>query len=684
MTEAPPSVETVDFQPTPSQPEPIGQPQGTPAPATPPLVPLVLRVGVTGHRPDPAKRPDPDVAAVRAVLREVFRIISGAANGVADVSGHLFLRRAADDPGTGAARCLRVISALASGADQWAAAEALELGYELQSPLPFDRDEYRNDFTNTTEAAEFERLLSHATAVLELDGRVVRSSRGVREPDSRSYEAVGRAILNQSDLLVAVWDGEPAGGTGGTGHVVEEALRRGIAVVWIPWGAPGAWRLQLPAWRLIEDVDDAKDDCSRLTKLVRELLLPPDESECHDGRATMRATYFAEAQKGGDPLIGCWTSFRNLVCVDPLDLRSWKRVFSRKPFRAEDFEETTAQKAARGWTRQQCADRAMQHPVSQGLRAWVDAAFLKHYAWANGLSIYYGNLHRSAFLVNFLLAACAVFLALVCVAAGIAGRWQTGWILAELIVILVILGLTRLGRRRHWHQRWIDYRTLAERLRVARCASPFGGGGPQVVHAGHLAGYGNPLRTWMHWHFRAIERAAGLPNAKCDGAYLASCQEFWRESLLTDQILYHRLSADRFGMLDRRLHVAGDALFVLTLVACALHVAHLWAGGDPRFTWLPHWTPGWLTLGAAFFPALGAAFAAIRSQSEALRLAQRSRAMDDGLTRLRMDLASVSTEGAALNSLRLRECFDRVSDLMIREMLDWRVVFQDRPLVLPM
>ena len=57
--------------------------------------------------------------------------------------------------------------------------------------------------------------------------------------------------------------------------------------------------------------------------------------------------------------------------------------------------------------------------------------------------------------------------------------------------------------------------------------------------------------------------------------------------------------------------------------------------------------------------------------------------MRNALETLEGDLAAVPTMEKALSSVRLRDCADRVTDLMIREMLDWRVVFQDRPLNLP-
>ena len=669
----------------------------------PPRVPLVLRVGVTGHRPDRRKRPDPDVAAIRAALAEALAAVSRTLHGVADVSCGVF----AMSEGAGqasVARRLRLVSALAAGPDQWAAAEALALAYELQCVLPFGRQEYAEDFAPSFDRlptdragreaqlreagvaeADYWRLLDQATAVFELDGRAARSAQGARAPDSRSYEAVGRALVQQSDLLLAVWDGQPAHGSGGTARVVQEALGRGIPVVWIPWGRPSAWHVLLPAWRRVEAPPDPVNGRVQLAGVVRDLVLPPGAQHGWKDQDDLREEYFAEEQKRGNLLHGLWSVFRNLVCADLFRPQSWRLAASFSAFRVDPFWQSTREQAGREWTTKQSAPGApMDHEVPAGVRSFVDAAFLPHYAWANGLSMYYGNLHRSAFVLNSFLGALAVFLALVGIAAGLAGQQQTPWILTELVVILGILGLTHVGRRRRWHQRWIDYRTLAERLRLARCMSLLGGGGPQVVHASHLAAYGNPLRTWMHWHYRAIERAAGLvPGVHITREYLASCGEFWRESLIQDQRAYHGRTGDQFSALDRRLHRAGNALFVLTLAACLLHVGHLRAEGDPRFAWIPPAVSGWLTLACAFLPAAGAALAAIRSQAETHRVAQRSLAMQDALQQLQLDLAAAPAEDQALGSQHLRDCADRVSDLMLRETEDWRVVFQDRPLGLP-
>jgi hypothetical protein len=134
---------------------------------------------------------------------------------------------------------------------------------------------------------------------------------------------------------------------------------------------------------------------------------------------------------------------------------------------------------------------------------------------------------------------------------------------------------------------------------------------------------------------------------------------------------------------ERRLHSFCDFLFISTMVLCLIHLLELWINNNPDFHWIPPHMPGWLTLLCAFLPALGAAFAGIRSQTEAFRVAQRSRAMVESLTAQQNNLSAVSISPNQLNSQKLRHCADTTSELMIRELLDWRVVFLDRPLVFP-
>ena len=86
----------------------------------------------------------------------------------------------------------------------------------------------------------------------------------------RAYEAIGRVILEHSDLLMAIWDGNAAAGQGGTGQVVREALDAGLLVVHIDPAAPAGARLRL---HLTEGVDRERP-IGELARHVQSLLFP--------------------------------------------------------------------------------------------------------------------------------------------------------------------------------------------------------------------------------------------------------------------------------------------------------------------------------------------------------------------------------------------------------------------------
>lgn len=647
----------------------------------PPRAPLAFRVGVTGHRPDPKKRPDPNVSKLREIMRKILLHIASAFDAVADTHTQVFDCQACP---IGQARrgALRIISGLAAGADQWAAEEAVALGYELQAPLPFPREDYRIDFAGDLQSETvYDDLLKKATAILELDGKIDFDRRGRRLPDSRSYEALGRAVLDQSDLLLAIWDGKDAKGKGGAGQVVREALQRGIPVVWIPWTDPDHWQMLEPHWHPVERLEDVEEDWVRLTNRVCDLLVPPalEPSILPEFRSSLREQYFREHPASFNIFLGWWLLFRDVICGDFFSvtrLRSW---ITLEPFRMKKAAIRNAPDEL--WKTRDDPDEPYPrcHPIGAGFWEWVSRVYSPHFAWSNSLSVYYANLYRSSFVLNYLLAAMAVFFALLCVATGRETIYGLLGAPLELALIFVVLLITYLGRSRRWHERWIDYRTLAERLRLARFLILFGGGGQQVSVPGHLASYGNPSSTWMHWHFRAVERAAGLPTAVFDQPYLSACRELWLENLIEDQKRYHASIKRLFHRLDHNLHIAGVSLFFATFVACLAHIM------IDHFVHAvcPSPLEGFLILAAAFLPALGAASAAIRSQGEFHRVSQRSAAMEERLAKLQLDLASVPIQSGELSSVRLRECAGKVADLMINEMLDWRVVFQERPLGLP-
>jgi hypothetical protein len=583
--------------------------------------------------------------------------------GVATAHRDLFLKPPASlngKPPSG----LRLISALAEGADQWVADEAEQLGYELQVVLPFERNEYEKDFSSSVRIGHC-RLRGLATAVFELDGCRARTE--------ASYLAAGRVVLNQTDLLIALWDGKDQQGTGGTGQIVHEALRRGIPTLWVNWVSPADWHIKRATWRLLRQPVDLQGDLRLLTDEVIELLLPPDGNRNHPAGRDLRVTYFAERYRSWTLLGGAWDFFRDMVRGKLGLLRT----------RLPEFISATRETWRHDWRGRDEEER--QHRLPDASIGWVETAYLPHYSWANGLSVYYANNYRSSFVWIYLTGALAVFLALIAKTlqgpVGQAGKdnvptrlaAEMMCIAAEVVVIFVIIWLTWYGRRRRWHERWIDYRTMAEQLRVAGYSSLLGGVWHQVNVPSHLATYGNPAATWMHWHARAVQRSAGLPNIAISTEYLSGIKELLLEALIAGQKNYHDENTKRIGSVDRILRIFGESLFLTTLAACIFHFLVVRHEAWDR----------WLVFYTAFLPALGAAFAAIRSQGEFHRVVQRARAMREELEQLSQAVANVPTRSNELNSQLLQQAVEQTTRLMYSEVLDWRIVFQERPLVWP-
>jgi len=120
---------------------------------------------------------------------------------------------------------LQVISALAEGADTLAAEIALARGAALEAPLPFPAGEYAGDFAAGAARDTFHALLARAARVRALAGSRARAD--------AAYEAVGRLVVGECDALLAVWDGAPAAGRGGTAQIVDYAKALGRPVAWV-------------------------------------------------------------------------------------------------------------------------------------------------------------------------------------------------------------------------------------------------------------------------------------------------------------------------------------------------------------------------------------------------------------------------------------------------------------------
>jgi hypothetical protein len=157
-----------------------------------------VKVAITGHRGLPPGTSQLVEAAIRAELR---RCSTG------DLTG---------------------VSCLADGADQIFARAVLDLGGRLEVVVP--AADYRAVLPAAGHAV-YDELLASATEVFRLSHR---------SSTSEAFMDASRRMLGYVDRLLAVWDGKPARGFGGTADVVRLANDLGLATT-ILW-PPGATR----------------------------------------------------------------------------------------------------------------------------------------------------------------------------------------------------------------------------------------------------------------------------------------------------------------------------------------------------------------------------------------------------------------------------------------------------------
>jgi hypothetical protein len=163
-------------------------------------VALRLRIGITGHRDIIADHPGLTTEITNAVEYIIQRL---AADPDRIRSGEI---------------ALTAVSSLAEGADRLVAREVLKRkGSRLEIVLPLPPEDYCRDFSSPASVDEFDEFRNR-------DGTTSDTVR-TGGPREETYELAGRAVVDRSDVMIVVWDGEPARGRGGTAEIYSYAQR---------------------------------------------------------------------------------------------------------------------------------------------------------------------------------------------------------------------------------------------------------------------------------------------------------------------------------------------------------------------------------------------------------------------------------------------------------------------------
>ena len=594
-------------------------------PDHPPRLPFVLSVGVTGHRKEAL--PAEACADLEERIRSALTLVIDGAAAV-HAQEALFYT---DDP-----LRLLFISPLADGADQIAARVAVELGFELHVVLPFARVVYRRELADDASRSAFDELLGKASCVLELPGE--------HEQPIDAYVMTGRATIAHCDLLMAVWDGLPPRGRGGTGEVVELAVVNGTPVLHVPVDEREPARLLWSEFdpavvtQRVEKTTERPLDDMHLALLLTALFAPPaDEQE-----RRFLALFANERIKR----IRARIEYPLLLAIAGV-----ARFNPRRMSESAYNEDIRAE-----WVRfrQNCAEaNQVQAPLDL-----LEGA----YSWSDNLATRFAQTYRSGHIFNFVLGGLAVCVGL----AANALNWALfEFALIEAIISAGIILNTRIGVKNEWHRRWLDYRQLAERLRPMRSLKLLGLAAPDPPGSAS-----NPVpRRWIEWYATGVWRALGCPAGSIDGRQAAELSRAVGAFEIGPQVAYHERHSHQIELLDRRLERIAGFFFIATILVAVTVLIGLRVAPE-----LTNRYDAWFTLFEAGFPALGTAVFGIRFQGDFGGSAIRSQATANALRQIEAELA----EGAALG--RAADLTEQAARIMYSDLDEWRLINQQQDL----
>ncbi|MEI8134720.1 MAG: hypothetical protein WCH46_06535 [bacterium] len=315
-----------------------------------------------------------------------------------------------------------LLTSLAEGADRFGALIALQLGIEYIVPLPMKPEEYEKDFPTEESKKEFYDLLSKASRSFSLPLAEGTTAESILEPGydrNMQYAQVGAYVARYSQILIAVWDGVTVEKLGGTSMVVDYKLQ-GVPEMFGPPQSP------------LDPVE---------TGPVYHIVARRRDSPEVVGEPLSMKTYFPRgyeseeaAEKAFDKIYGMMNSFNEDILKHEKILNASKKQSANYLFPSEHH-----------------------HTLGSALLTTTD-----FYSSADVLASYFQRFTNRTFLIIFgFVFSAALFFDLY------AHLFENKIVLGCYLASQVLAFLTyRQASRKKYQTKYLDYRSLAEGLRV--------------------------------------------------------------------------------------------------------------------------------------------------------------------------------------------------------------------------
>jgi hypothetical protein len=644
-------------------------------------------VGVTGHR-DAHAGFAKAAAEIEAHLQEIFALIDRTRADAATPFGPQSL-------GT-----TRLHTLLVDGTDQFAACIAHERGWETVAPLPFGRELNLAINSAPRTLADARALLggghaadaatdaradalrtamdrAHLFELADQDARIVdlflamlaapghsASAKAFQDEAATRAALAARVLIEQSDFLIAVWDGRSITNRGGAGDTVLRALEHAAPVLWIDPAAPADWRIlrSVEALHSQKHTATAAERDETLAMIVREALAAGGNGDDDAPRRFLAERWHPSSTRWGH-------AYRRTEALFGGGGRPFRGIVQR-------YEPPDA--IAHGSLAPLSAVIGQTARADPAFAARVAGVAMAYFAWSDGISARLSDAYRGGMVINFVLSALAIVCGILYLPlVSIDKKWW--FALVELVLLLAIVTITITGKRRGWHARWFETRRVAEYLRhsplmlllgVARAPSLW----PQATGA-----------AWPEWFARQTLRGVGLPRVRITAEYLRASLE----ALITGHILpqrdYHRAKAFRLERVHHNLDRASEWMFALALISVALYLAMRAAAAadwiDPE---LVHASSKTFTLLGVMFPTIGAGIAGLRYFGDFERFAAISRVTAEKLDAIGERAQALgAVPVGSLNYASVAGLVHATESVVVDEIQQWQSVFGRKTIAVP-
>ncbi len=534
---------------------------------------------------------------------------------------------------------LEVLSPLAEGADRLVAEVAFELGERVVVPLPMPIEMYEKDFESEESCAEFKRLLARADEVVELplsEDTILESVAEYGPDRDRRYGVMGAWIVRNSHLLLALWDGVISHLPHGTADIVKfnlegipEEFSRAASLIEPPEGDP--------VYHIVTPRRDAKVPEDAMSM---KLLFPPRFSQDNEGEARLNA------------VINATERFNRDVLTQP-----------------DDFEVNCRQSIE--WV---AGDDVKE------IERLGHAPTLRLFALADSLANRFaGHTKVSLKWIFILVALSAVFFDIYTHVYLL--MWPLlGTYLLGLVVVYFLVVRSSKGE---FHSRYLDYRALAEGLRV-RLFWDVAGVEDEIAdnylhkQRSELDWIRYALRVWKP---RSAEGTGFLTGTEYEPAHSPHLSdeeriEIVRRRWIEDQRSYFARSAAREEHAAHRAVKYGN-IFIIIGILLALFQVVAQAVGNPDFTKEPsHWLLVAVAL-SPIFAGLSVGYAEKRAHHDHARQYER---MATHFSNAAARLTEFLDAGDIERSRRLME---EIGKETLAENGDWVLIHRDRPIEAP-